>query len=183
MTTPASSSRRIRVHAILSGIWLLVAVPFLTDVACDMFVGMALSVVWLVLAVFWLVLPSTSPGMTRRDMAWWACAANAGCLGLVLAFTDIGLITRIALCESSLIAYASEVASDGGELGHDSRRIGLFWVSGEETYQGAVLLYTSQAFLNREGIAYLPPGTSEPTQIPRRLRHLYGCWYTCVWRF
>lgn len=184
MTEPAPrSSRRVRLHAILTGTWLLVALPFLTDAACNMFVGMALSAAWLVLAVAWLVLP-IRPGVTRDDMVWWACAANAGCLGLVLAFTNIGLIARIALSESSLIAHASHVAADGGDFLHDQQLVGLFLVDGEESYQGVVLMYTSQGFLNREGIAYVPPGTPVPTQIPRRrLRHLFGCWYTCVWKF
>jgi hypothetical protein len=60
--------------------------------------------------------------------------------------------------------------------------VGLFLVEGIEEFQGAIFLYTSNGFINRYGIAYVPPGTELP---PRRflIKNLSGNWYSFGWRF
>jgi hypothetical protein len=122
--------------------------------------------------------------LTRGPRIWWLSAAVAGGFGIFLSFTTIGLQLRIALSESALTDYALQVVKNGGEFSHKPRPVGLFFVDGEEQYEGVVFLYTSQSFINREGVAYVPPGVNAPQQIPRhRLRPLYGPWYICYWLF
>lgn len=174
------------VLALLAWLWLVVALPFLTDASCHFLIGFALAGSWLLLGFIWICFLLSAPDVLRFRSArrWWVLAGSAGCLGLFLAFTKVGLILRIALCETSLSHYASQVMVDGRDFVHAPQRVGLFWIDGEESYQDVVFLYTSQAFLNREGVAYVPPGTTPPEHIPRRyLKHLYGPWYWCCWHF
>jgi hypothetical protein len=176
----------VRILAWLAWLWLVAALPFLTNASCNLFVGFALAATWLLLAGAWLVLPLGMPGvlLQRAGRRRWLAAGGAGCLGLVLAFSDIGLMIRIALCEPSLSGYAAQIPPGGGKPLHGPRPIGLFLVDGEENYQGIVFLYTSSAFIDREGVAFVPTGTTPPSQIPRRrLRHLYGPWHWFSWKF
>src|SRR5262249_33980231 len=171
-------ARGVRVLTVLAFLWLAVALPFLTDAGCNMFVGLGLAASRAVLGIIWL---SFLPVGWRAGRRWWLSAGGAGCLGLGLGLTHVGLVGRVALSESSLEAYAAEVRPD---FLHPPRRVGLFLVDGESTQAGIVFLYTSQSFLNREGLAYVPPGTELPAQIPRHhLRHLYGPWHWACWRF
>jgi hypothetical protein len=178
MTDGRVAARGVRILTVLAWLWLAVALPFLTDAGCDMFVALGLAASWAVLGIIWLVL---LPVGWRTGWAWLLSAGVAGCLGLVFGLTNLGLVLRVALSESSLAGYAAEVQPD---FLHPPQRVGLFLVDGESTYDGIVFLYTSQGFLNREGLAYVPPGTELPAQIPRHhLRHLYGPWYWACWRF
>jgi len=172
----------VRLLALAAWGWLAVALPHLTDASCDFFAGYALTLVWLLLAAVWLML--MVPVLAKRKgRLSWLTAGLAGCIGLGLSFSNIGLKARIALCESSLTVYASEVAGQGGHFLHSPQRVGLFTVDGEMTSQGVVLLYTSHSYLNREGIAYFPGDTLAPPLPRHHLRHLYGPWYWCCWRF
>jgi hypothetical protein len=174
----------VRALACLSWLWLGASLPFLTDASCFIFVEFVLAGTWLLLAVAWLALCVPSFLLGRTERLWWLAAGAAGCLGLVLAFSDVGLMARIALCEPSLSSYAVQVPPGGGNPMHAAQPAGLFLIDGEENYQGIVFLYTSSAFINREGVAYVPPGTVVPPTIPRRrLRHLYGPWYWFSWKF
>jgi len=87
-------------------------------------------------------------------------------------------ISRIS--EESLQSYVASVPA--GALPDRTRRwVGLFRVEETEEYGGAIYLYTSHGFLDRHGIAFLPPGT---TPAPRMsVRHLFGPWYNFTWRF
>jgi hypothetical protein len=173
--------------AILAWLWLVLALPFLTDASCPMFVGFALTGTWLVLAVFWFAVGLqfwdglTSSRATKRG---WIAAGVAGALGVLLAFTHVGFMVRIAMCESALRNYIAQIQPGDGEFLHEPRPVGLFRVDGEENYRGVVFLYTSCAFLNREGIAYMAPEINPEWEIPRhRLRHIYGPWYWFYWKF
>jgi hypothetical protein len=176
----------VRMLSWLAWLWLVAALPFLTDASCNLFVGFALSGTWLLLAVAWLVMPFSMPAflLQRAARRRWLAAGFAGSLGLILAFTDVGLMIRIALCEASLSGYAAQIPPNDGNSLHVPQPVGLFLVNGEENYQGIIFLYTSSAFINREGVAYVPPSTLPPSQLPRRrLRHLYGPWYCFTWKF
>jgi hypothetical protein len=179
--------RDTAILAALAWFWLGLALPSLTKVSTGMFAGLALAGSWMLLALAWFIAPFIPPSLLRSRSArrWWLSAGFAGFLGLLLAFTDVGVMIRIGLCESSLKSYAAQVALAGGEFIHDSRPVGLFSVDGEEHIGGGVVfLYTGEHWIDRVGVAYVPPETTPPAQIPRRvIRHLYGPWYTCVWRF
>jgi hypothetical protein len=180
MTEANVASRGVRVLAVLAWLWLATALPFLTNTGCDLLVGLWLVASWILLGTIWL---AVSPLCWRVGLWWWLSAGVAGCLGLLFSFTNVGLVLRVILSESSLTAYASEVMPDNASFLHGPRRVGLFEVDGEASYDGIVFFYTSQSFLNREGLAYVPSG-KVPAQIPRHsLQHLYGQWYWACWRF
>jgi hypothetical protein len=170
-----------RIHALLTWVWLLLALPFLTNTSCDLFIGLPLGCIWLLLGAVWLVIPFAPPTAfyIRAKRNCWLASGFAGLLGLVLAFTDLGLIVRVALSESSLSAYATQVAPRDGDWGHEPRLVGLFLVDGESNEEGIVYLYTGKAFIDRTGLALVPAG-GKPSY---RVRHLYGPWYWFYWKF
>ena len=89
-----------RVLTVLAWLWLAVALPFLTDAGCNMFIGLGLAASWAVLAIIWLILLRVG---WRAGRGWWLSSWVAGGPGLVLAFTDLGLIG--AGCPERVIAY------------------------------------------------------------------------------
>ena len=105
---------------------------------------------------------------------------TAGALGFALAVTDWGLALRVALCEGTLCSYVDGVLP-GAKPDRTPRWVGLFRVEETQEYGGAVYLYTSRSFLNRHGVAYIPPGGNPAPRIG--VHHLYGSWYSFVWRF
>jgi hypothetical protein len=176
--TPAGTNAAIhRTHAALAWSWLLVATPFVTDIDCDLFIGLILFFSWCVLAVVWLGLGYEARPLSR----WWLSAGLAGCLGPALTFTDAGLAARVALCRPWLDAYAEGVAPGTHDFPEEPHRVGLFLVDGTEEYDGAVLLY-SGGFINRTGIAYVPEGQEPPAHL-LHVRRLTGQWYGFVWKF
>jgi hypothetical protein len=131
-------------------------------------------------------MPRTSAKFRRTwsGKLWWLSAAAAGTLGFLLAVTPVGLMARVALCQRSLERYAGKVLQEGGKEFHQAQLVGLFLVNGEAQERGVALLYTSNGFLNRVGVAYIPPGTEPLPRIPRHhLEHLYGPWYRFEWHF
>jgi hypothetical protein len=60
-------------------------------------------------------------------------------------------------------------------------RVGLFWVRRAEVDQGVVYFYTSQSFINQEGLAY----SNQPIGSPPRksIQPLAGPWHRFIWRF
>src|SRR2546422_951973 len=82
-------------------------------------------VAWLVVVLRWveaLAPDFHSIGLhSRADVYWWLVAAITLVVGPVLAISDAGLIVRIWLSESSLVAYAKQVETEGA----DYRRQGL----------------------------------------------------------
>jgi hypothetical protein len=114
--------------------------------------------------------------------AWCLTAVAPIAVGLILWFTDIGFSFRFALSKSALDDYVANANREEMKFWNDPRRVGLFLVDGVEEYEGAVFLYTSNGFLNRYGIAYVPSGQNPP---PRRflIKNLSGPWYTFGWHF
>jgi hypothetical protein len=158
--------------------WLLAASPFLTDAACNIFIGFLLFFSWCLLAVGWLGM-----GFAVRPISrWWLSAGLAGGLGAALAFTDAGLAARVALCRPWLDAYADGVAAGTNDFPEEPHRVGLFLVDGTREVGGVVLLYTSGGFLNRNGVARFPDGPAPLARI-RGVRHLAGRWYSFEWKF
>src|SRR5262249_20598945 len=160
--------------AALAWLWLIVALPFITDAACDMFVALVLGFTWMALALSWLCGLFAVPFISRSSSArlifktyfgvtedeivpflppsssarlWWASAGLAGLLGLLLAFSDAGLILRVALSERKLNAHVAAVPPGTNNSSHPNRLVGLFFVDGTEESNGVVALYTSSDFL------------------------------------
>jgi hypothetical protein len=61
--------------------------------------------------------------------------------------------------------------------------VGLFLVDGTENRGGAVFLYTSTGWLNRHGVACIPPGLESRYFERRRTWPLLGPWHTFEWKF
>lgn len=171
----------IRIHALLTWLWFVLALPFVTNTSCDPFIALPLGIFWLLLAAVWLAILFTSlrDSWSRAKRNYWLSSGIAGLLGLVLAFTDVGLIVRLALSEFSLAAYAAQVPVERGNWGHPPRLVGLFLVDAESNEEGIVYLYTGTAFIDRTGLALVPAG-GKPLY---RVRHLYGPWYWFYWKF
>ena len=197
-----------RILAALAWLWLVVALPFITDAACDMFVAIVLGFTWMALALSWLCGLFAVPFIFRSSLArlilktfgvtedeivqflprsssgrlWWASAGLAGLVGLLLAFSDAGLILRVALSERALNGYVAAVPPGTKNSSHPNRLVGLFFVDGTEESNGVVALYTSSDFLDRQGIIFVPDGATAPGSF-WDLRHLHGKWYRFRWHF
>jgi len=173
-----------KILALLTWIWLAVALPCLSDVARSFHTWLLLGSSWLILAVACIILPLFLHGFLedRSGRVWWLSAVVPVAVGLTLWFTDIGLSLRFALSKSSLDDYVANANREEMKFFQGSRRVGLFLVDGVEEYESAVFLYTSNGFLNRYGIAYVPSGINPP---PRRflIKNLSGHWYSFGWRF
>lgn len=168
-----------RLLAVLAWLWVLVATPFLTNPSCAVYVRILLVFTWLVLAVCWIWLPIFEPTTvfrSPRGRRLWLSAALAGLVGLLLAFTNLGLTARVALSERWLLDYARPLREGSSQLDHRSRVVGLFRVEETEVCDGAVLLFTSPSHEDGQGIAYVPPKAGVPYHV-RLVRHLYGPWY------
>ena len=170
----------LRVVAVLAWLWLLTALPFLTDVSSGLLAGFFLFFAWWMLAIAWFILLMGS-FRSRRARCWSLSAALAGSLGLGLAFTDIGLVARVALCRPWLDTYASQVAPGTEESIHKPRWVGLFLVDGTEEKEGTVLLYRG-GFINRNGLVCIPPDKRSPSHV-RHIQHLFGPWHRFEWKF
>jgi hypothetical protein len=171
-----------RAVAVFAWLWLLAALPFVTDAACDILAGLIIFFSWCFLAFWWAGMGAVGwplPGPARR---WWLSAGLAGCLGPALALTDAGLIARVALSRPWLDAHAAGVVAGTNELPEGPHRVGLFVVDETREMDGVVVLYTGSGFLNRNGIARFPDG---PVPLPRirYVRHLTGPWYRFEWKF
>jgi hypothetical protein len=174
----------VRLLAAFAWVWLLVALPEVTNAAGTFPLDLCLALIWLVLAVAWFILPFVSPGGVRSGpwRRWWLAAGVAGAIGLVFGLTDMGLRARLFLCEAEVAAYVTCVDPGTHEHFEPPESVGLFRVDETEEYGGAVLLYTQGGFIDRYGVAYVPPGAGLPPGT-RVERHLYGNWYHFKWKF
>jgi hypothetical protein len=194
-----------RMLAALAWLWFIVALPFITDAAGDLFMTIMLGFTWMALALFWLcglfampfisrsslvrLIFKTYFGVTQDEIVlfhprsssaqlWWASAGLAVLVGLLLAFSDAGLILRVALSERALNAYVAAVPPGTQNLSHPNRLVGLFFVDGARESNGVVALYTYHrgVFPDLQGIVFVPDGATAPGHF-RDLRHLHGKWY------
>lgn len=167
----------------LSWLWLLTALPFITDAACNFIAAIVLALTWFALALTWLC-GLFVPYLLRSSSArlWWSSAGLAGLLGLVLAFSDVGLILRVALSERALNTYVASISPGTQNPIHPNHQVGLFFVDGTEESNGVVALYTSSDFLDRQGIIFVPDAATPPGHF-QSLRHLYGKWYSFWFHF
>jgi hypothetical protein len=68
----------LRALAALAWGWLVVALPFITDAAVNVFLGLVLAAVWLGLTLAWGCVGAYVPGYLRdwrRRRKWLACGA------------------------------------------------------------------------------------------------------------
>jgi hypothetical protein len=115
-----------------------------------------------------------------RDWAFWLAVPCAGLIGMLFATTDVGLRCRFRLSESALTERAESLLA-GADASAFPSRVGLFWVRRAEVDQGVVYFYTSQSFINQEGLAY----SNQPIGSPPRksIQPLAGPWHRFIWRF
>jgi hypothetical protein len=170
----------VRVLVVACWVWLLFALIYFTDAACPFPICLAMLGSGLLIGFVWIGLSALWPWLFRRPtrMVWLSVPA-AGFLGL-LCLSDLALALRVKLCEGALSEYVAGVAANG-EPPQTEIAVGLFQVRYTQAYDGGVYLFTSQGFLNQHGIAHLSPNSKPPPRIS--VRHLYGPWYTFMWRF
>jgi hypothetical protein len=175
-----------RVFAGLSWSWLIIFLPGLTNVgmgfmaewvfmhACPFF-----AILWVIatVAMFWdYQLPS------RAAVCWWLVANAALILVAVLLITHVGVSIRTRISEPWLDEKVA-MANQGVQFSREPCTVGLFQVEEIWVHQGAVYFFTGDyGLLDQAGIAFIPNG-ADPLGRTRVLRHLYGDWYSFVWRF
>jgi hypothetical protein len=160
---------------------LLLAVLFLSEPAHNFVAMLFLGASGLVIGTTWLIFTVVKPQLlSSTSRRWWLTVPLAGGLGVVLLITNWGLALRIALCESTLHNHIAGLSA-GSNVQRRPERIGLFRFEEVEEYQGSVYFYTGSGFLNRYGLAYIPPGQRPAPWMS--VRHVYGPWYTFEWRF
>jgi hypothetical protein len=184
VTLVKTSHVRLIILTAIAWLWVIVAIPFLTDTGCHLFIGGPLALTWLGLGFTTFcslfLMPETFKSL--RGVCWWFLLFVALLVGLSLFYTQIGLKARVRLSEKSLENYVARVPAGTKAINHADQQVGLFLVDGIEERKGAVLLYTSdEGFLDRNGLAYIPDGVDPPTGVG--LQHLFGPWYWFHWHF
>jgi hypothetical protein len=170
-----------RLIAAFAWLWLIAGIPFLTDAACNFMLELLLGVSGYTIGVVWVIFSWQRPALLLRPVrAWWLSVPVCGALGLTLLITDWDLALRVALCEDSLGEFVANV-QPGAATDLTPHWVGLFYVEQVQEYQGGVYLFTSRSFLNRHGVAHIPPGVGVAPRM--RVDHLYGPWYNFEWRF
>ena len=170
-----------RVLSIITALWLVAALPYVTNAACDFWPSILLSGSGFLIGSTWLALSVFARWYFQRPpVVWWLSVPILLSTGIILAWTDEDLALRVAWSEDSLNRTVTAVRNEPDNDWH-GRRVGTFWVNRVEEYLGGVYLFTSQSFIDCEGIARIPPGT--PVAHRMRVRHLYGEWYAFVWHF
>lgn len=133
------------------------------------------------LAIVWIIISSLNwANLWKSARKRWLSVPLAGALGLVFIISsDWLLMARVKLCEDRLSSYVAGIAP--GTDDRQTRWVGLMRVQETKECEGGVYLYTGNEFLDRVGLAYLPPGARPAGRI--RVQHLYGPWYSFVWHF
>jgi hypothetical protein len=181
---PLASLLGIRLLVACATVWLVAALPFLTDTAgVDLFnFNFWLVIAWFLLTWHWLRVPFASPVKlrSRPSRRLWLMTGAVCVLGAILIMTDLGLVARLYLCERQVVAYVSGVAPKTSEFPHEPRRVGLFQVVGTGGSPGGmVTLSTTTAFNDNRfhGLVYLPGHEGPLVYNKSRTNHLYGPWY------
>ena len=171
-----------RLIAVAGWLGLLLAVPVVTDAGIDFLVFVFLWSVGPMLPIVYFVaaLISHRDFLTVRGCILWLGPPAAGGLIIVLSATGYPLAVRVWLSERSLLAHAADVAA-GVTDGNEPQCVGLFHVRETWSRKGADFFYTRSGWLDKEGIAHIPPGTPPISRI--RATHLTGDWYRFTWRF
>jgi len=169
---------RMGVLGLLAAVWLLVAIPIVTDTGIPGFTALFLLAIGFLLGFIWLGVFCSNPlPRTRAGIFWTLSLPCAGILSVLLTVGDVGLRVRLALCRPSLERYVTTLPP-GTNAFSLHQGVGLFWVGSVEGHQGSVLLYTSgSGLMNSTGLAYYPPNSRLPPVTIKRLTHLSGNWY------
>jgi hypothetical protein len=171
----------VRLLVVCALVWLVVALPSLTDAGAAYPLSLFLGGAWALLAWAWVRLPLLSLGRLRSRpwRRWWLTAGAIVTSGAVLAMTDLGTIARLYLCERQVTAYVTSVAPKTAEFQHEPRGVGLFRVVGTGESHGTVTVETTTGFLDRHfhGLVYAPKAEGELPMGKIQSRHLYGPWY------
>jgi hypothetical protein len=165
----------------LASLWLLAVVPFFSDAACNSFLTLLFLGSGALLGLFWVAVSIGRPSLLRPPAAkWWFMVPIAGLMGLFLLVSDRDLALRVWLCEEVLQNRVDDVNS-GNNPERAPGWVGLFHVDDTRCYDGGTYLYTSSSFINRHGVAHVPPGCQP---MPRtRIKQLYGPWYSFESRY
>ncbi len=98
--------------------------------------------------------------------------------------SDLPYKARFALSESSLEAYARDIAANGAK--HDCEMVGLYYVCGihvggsEPITGGAQIIVTDPPIQQSRGFLWLPGGARPPDDSGcETFRHLSGPWWSC----
>jgi hypothetical protein len=178
---PRPSLFGVRVLVVCAMVWLVAALPILTDAGAAYPVSLFLGGVWWLLAWAWVRLPfrSLAELRSRAWRRWWLTAGVIVVPGGVLAMTDLGTIARLYLREHEVKAYVAGVAPKTAEFQHEPRGVGLFRVVGTSEYGGMVELKLTTGFLDTRphGLLYAPERNVPPWNNKLQTRHLYGPWY------
>jgi hypothetical protein len=164
-------------------IWLLAAIPFLTDTgpAISFDFNVSLVMTWWLLALLWfrVLFASRAKLHSRPWRRLWVMAGVVCVRGAILVMTDLGLAARLYLCERQVIAYVDGLAPKTAEFPHEPRRVGLFQVVGTWGSPDGASLQTTTGFHDGRphGLVYLPWHEGELVHNKSRTNHLYGPWY------
>jgi hypothetical protein len=151
-----------RLMAAASLLWLLATLPFVTDAGPGFLEPLALGMAGLVIGLAWVIRTAACPPKVwSAEAAWWLSVPASGAIAFGLLATDHGLALRTRLCESRLTGFVAEVAGQD-QADWTPRWVGLFYVDEVQEYEGGVYLFTSGGFLNRNGIAHIPPARPRP---------------------
>jgi hypothetical protein len=178
---PRPSLVGVRLLVVCAMVWLVAALPIVTDAGAAYPVSLFLGAAWWLLAWAWVRLPfrSLAELRSRPWRRWWLTAGAIVVPGAVLAMTDLGTVARLYLCEHEVTAYVAGVAPKTAEYQHEPRRVGLFRVVGTAESHGIVTVETTTGFLDRHihGLVYAPQAQGELRSGKLQSRHLYGPWY------
>jgi hypothetical protein len=174
----------LRVLGVIASLWVVLAIPFLTDTGYYFLTAFFFLGSGFLLTLIWLIIVIISRSNIRNwaEVAW-CCLTPYALIVALLATTDLALAVRVAISENSLTQYISTVPA-GTCAPVPKQFVGLFWVSETQECQGSVVLFTSACgFMNRSGLAYIPPGSRIPPGKWREVRRVYRNWYRFEWKF
>jgi hypothetical protein len=171
----------VRMLVGLAWLWFLAAMVFLTDPGCDFRVFLLVGFSGFFIGIMWLVMTILNRSLIFGTVPKrWLSVPLAGILAQLFLVTDWGITLRVRSCEGQLNSYVASVPA--GTDDQTPRWIGLFRIEETVEHDGAVYLYTGHPFIDRAGVAYIPPGTKLAGGI-RADRRLHGDWYSFIWKF
>jgi hypothetical protein len=162
-------------------VWVGLALVYFTDAACPILAFCVLAPAGLLVGTMWTMQTVASPQTLRRPLCFpWLSVPLIGLFGCLLLFTNWGLAVRVAASEPGLTAEA-RAALAGNKTSAPGDQVGLFRVEELRVAGGGVYFYTGWDYMDRVGVAFLPPGSAPAPRI--RIQPLYGPWYRFTWKF